>query len=100
MDANVVWDKPQSLAFLGVDMSQASHREAELAQRALARLSRRDRTMLLLRANGLAFREIAGLLGVAEPSVGPLLLRAQRRFFAALAHHEPVLMSPRNYASP
>lgn len=43
-------------------------------------LSERDRTLLFLRANGVSYREIAGVLGVAVTSVAPLLARAQRRF--------------------
>jgi RNA polymerase sigma-70 factor (ECF subfamily) len=50
---------------------------------ALATLSERDRTLLLLRADGVAYREIAGVLRVAPTSVAPLLARAQRRFLRA-----------------
>lgn len=50
---------------------------------ALDRLGERDRTILLLRAEGLSYREVAAALGVAATSVGPLLGRAQRRFLRA-----------------
>jgi RNA polymerase sigma-70 factor (ECF subfamily) len=55
----------------------------EVAQRvraALDALSERDRTLLLLRQEGLAYREIAAVLEISATSVGPLLTRAQRRF--------------------
>lgn len=53
---------------------------------ALAALSERDRTLLVLSGDGLSYREIAGALGVAPTSVAPLLARAQRRFVRA--YHE------------
>jgi RNA polymerase sigma factor (sigma-70 family) len=40
----------------------------------------RDRRMLLLRAEGYSYREIAGALELNEASVGTLLARAQRAF--------------------
>ena len=46
----------------------------------LERLSERDRTLLVLRAEGYSYREVAAALGVAVTSVAPLLGRAQRRF--------------------
>lgn len=48
--------------------------------RALALLSARDREMLLLRADGLRYRDIAEVCGVAPTSVGTLLARALKRF--------------------
>lgn len=47
---------------------------------ALARLSERDRRMLMLREEGLLYREIAEVVGVAAGSVGTLLARALDRF--------------------
>jgi RNA polymerase sigma factor (sigma-70 family) len=47
---------------------------------ALRQLSPRDQEMLLLRAEGYSYREIASLLGLNEPSVGTLLARAKRAF--------------------
>ncbi|MEO6463272.1 MAG: sigma factor-like helix-turn-helix DNA-binding protein, partial [Candidatus Eisenbacteria bacterium] len=49
---------------------------------ALERLSERERGLLLLRAEGYAYREIAGALGLNEASVGVLLARARRAFRA------------------
>jgi RNA polymerase sigma-70 factor (ECF subfamily) len=47
---------------------------------ALRQLSSRDQEMLLLRAEGYSYKEIASLLGLNEPSVGTLLARAKRAF--------------------
>jgi len=47
---------------------------------ALVCLSERDRLLLLLREEGLTYREIANVIGISPTSVGPLLTRAQRRF--------------------
>jgi RNA polymerase sigma-70 factor, ECF subfamily len=49
-------------------------------RRALAALSERDRTMLLMREEGFRYGEIARAVGVAPGSVGTLLARAGRRF--------------------
>jgi RNA polymerase sigma factor (sigma-70 family) len=51
---------------------------------ALAQLSDRDRQMLLLRHEGYSYREIAQAAGVAESSVGTLLIRATSAFHAAI----------------
>jgi RNA polymerase sigma-70 factor, ECF subfamily len=65
-----------------VDPSEVLVRSEEIAhvRRALAALSERDRTLLLLHHEGCRYREIAQHLGVAPSSVGSLLTRAQRRF--------------------
>jgi RNA polymerase sigma-70 factor (ECF subfamily) len=47
---------------------------------ALDRMSERDRTMLLLHAEGYGYREIAAALEVNEKSVGVFLARARRAF--------------------
>ena len=47
---------------------------------ALLSLSERDRLLLLLREEGLTYREIADVIGISPTLVGPLLTRAQRRF--------------------
>lgn len=46
----------------------------------LAALKARDAQALLLRAGGMAYREIAQTLGVQASSVGTLLARAEREF--------------------
>lgn len=47
---------------------------------ALEGLSERDRRLLLLRAEGYAYRDLARILGLAEASVGTFLARARRAF--------------------
>jgi RNA polymerase sigma-70 factor (ECF subfamily) len=46
----------------------------------LSALKPRDAQLLLLRANGLAYREIAETLGIQAGSVGKLLARAEAEF--------------------
>jgi len=56
---------------------------AERCQRVrqiLAGLKPRDAQLLLLRANGLAYRELAETLGIQPASVGTLLARAEAEF--------------------
>jgi len=47
---------------------------------ALERLPERERQLLLLRAEGYSYREIAAALDLVETSVGTLLARAKRAF--------------------
>lgn len=63
--------------------AMARRREAGRVEAALRALSERDRTLLLLRAEGLRYRQLAEILGVATTSIGPLLTRSQRRFLRA-----------------
>lgn len=49
----------------------------------LDHLPLRDREMLLLRHEGYSYREIANVVGVAETSVGTMLVRATEAFRAA-----------------
>jgi len=49
-------------------------------RRALDRIPERERQMLLLRAEGYSYREIAEALQIQETSVGTLLARAKRAF--------------------
>jgi RNA polymerase sigma-70 factor (ECF subfamily) len=46
----------------------------------LAALKPRDSQLLLLRAEGLAYRELAQALGIQPGSVGTLLARAEAQF--------------------
>jgi RNA polymerase sigma-70 factor, ECF subfamily len=59
--------------------------EAAVARRALERLGERDRVVLLLREEGLDYREIAEALGLSVGSVGTTLVRARRRLAEAYA---------------
>ena len=49
-------------------------------RRALERMPERDRHLLLLRAEGYSYRELAAALQIQETSVGTLLARAKRAF--------------------
>jgi RNA polymerase sigma-70 factor (ECF subfamily) len=57
----------------------ARERSAKV-QAVLATLKPRDAQLLLLRANGLAYRELAETLGINPGSVGTLLVRAEAEF--------------------
>ena len=57
----------------------------ELVRRAMARLSDRERQLLLLIADGYRYRDIAAALDLNEASVGTLLSRAKRAFREAYA---------------
>jgi len=47
---------------------------------ALARMPERERCLLLLRAEGYRYRDMAAVLGVHDASVGTLLARAKKMF--------------------
>lgn len=55
----------------------------ESVRRAMDRLPERERRMLLLRAEGFRYRDIAVALELEETSVGTLLARAKRAFLEA-----------------
>ena len=62
------------------DQSLALHLDAALAQ-----LSERHRTAILLREwRGLSYAEIAAQMGLTEPAVETMLVRARRELAAAL----------------
>lgn len=54
--------------------------EQRRVRAALAKLKRQQAALLVLRYNGLSYREIAQALGIAAGSVGTLLARAERAF--------------------
>lgn len=56
----------------------------ERVRRALSSLSRRDRAVLLLRAEGFRHREIAEAVGTTTGSVGTMIARALDRLATAL----------------
>jgi RNA polymerase sigma factor (sigma-70 family) len=58
-------------------------RRREAAERALARLSDRDREVLLLWDAGLSYTEIAAQTGLAVGAIGTTLARARRRLVEA-----------------
>ena len=55
---------------------------------AMQQLSERDRRMLVLRADGYRYREIAVALDMNEASIGTLLARAQREFREHYEQHD------------
>lgn len=57
-----------------------SRERCERVRSVLAALKPRDAQLLLLRASGLAYRELAQTLGVAGGSIGTMLVRAEREF--------------------
>lgn len=52
-------------------------------RRAMGRLPEREQQLLLLRAEGFSYRDIAAALDLNEPSIGTLLARAKRAFRVA-----------------
>jgi RNA polymerase sigma-70 factor (ECF subfamily) len=62
------------------EQTAAGHDSRERVRLALERLPERERSMLVLRADGLRYREIAAALDLNVSSVGVLLARARRSF--------------------
>ena len=62
------------------DEEAARAQAVDAVRRALEAVPERDRTMLLMRAEGFRYAEIAEVVGVATASVGTLLARATKRF--------------------
>jgi RNA polymerase sigma factor (sigma-70 family) len=67
---------PEAEPSLGAGESE----RAEPVRAALRQLPQRDREMLLLRAEGYSYRDIASALKLHEASIGTLLARAKRSF--------------------
>lgn len=79
------------------DVSVARRERIAVVRSALAELSERDQTMLLMREEGFKYGEIARSVGVAPGSVGTLLARAARRFekaYTALGAEETIHDAP------
>lgn len=66
------------------ERAESRGRRAEVRS-ALDRLPARDRELLLLRAEGYSYRDLADVLALHEASVGTLLARAKRAFETAYA---------------
>lgn len=73
--SDVLADPPPS----PVDAVEADELQARV-RRAIDRLPERDRQLLLLRAEGYRYRDIAAALGLNEASIGTLLARAKQAF--------------------
>ena len=70
----------------------AKKEEHRFVRLALARMNEQRSQLLILRHSGMSYKEIAKALGLAQTSIGPLLLRAEREFekhYRALAQEEP-----------
>jgi RNA polymerase sigma-70 factor (ECF subfamily) len=70
------------------DPASAAEAEAQrsMVRRALAALTDRERTILLMREEGFAHREIASIVGTTTGSIGTMIARALER----LAQHLPL----------
>lgn len=77
-----IWRPPASAAPDAEDRLLLNERATEV-RRVLATLTLRQQQLLLLRHDGYSYNEIARALGVAEGSVGTLLVRATAAFVAA-----------------
>jgi DNA-directed RNA polymerase specialized sigma24 family protein len=62
------------------DEALARRTEIARAQQALDQLKEPLKSCLVLRHEGLSYREIAGTLGLRESSVGSFIARGQRKF--------------------
>jgi len=70
----------------GPDAEMDRREEIREIRETLEELSPRDRELLLLRHEGLSYKEIAEVMDMAPASVGTILARALRRF--ATAYHK------------
>jgi RNA polymerase sigma factor (sigma-70 family) len=68
----------------GADRMTLEHETARQVGSALDTLSERDRTLLLLHHDGVAYKDLATVVGVKASSVAPLLARARRRFLKSM----------------
>jgi RNA polymerase sigma-70 factor (ECF subfamily) len=73
------WTEVAEAAALEGEASLAGETSATVRS-ALDRLPARERELLLLRAEGYSYREMADALELNEASVGTLLARAKRAF--------------------
>jgi RNA polymerase sigma factor (sigma-70 family) len=64
----------------GAEAQLEAVRTRQRVRAALDRLDERERSLLLLRAEGYSYRDMAGALGLHEASVGTLLARAKQTF--------------------
>jgi RNA polymerase sigma-70 factor (ECF subfamily) len=74
----------------GPDESLISAEAQARVRAALTALPLRDRQLLLLRHEGYSYRELAVAVGVAEGSVGTMLVRAMRAFRQTLQRTAPL----------
>ncbi len=68
----------------GADRMTLDLETARQVGSALDGLSDRDRTLLLLHHDGVAYKELAEIIGVKASSIAPLLARARQRFLKSI----------------
>jgi len=79
-DESFVARSLQATGPAGPDEELLRQTEIAEARRALAKIKEPMRSCLLLKHEGLSYKEIAAALGVAESNVGSLIARARREF--------------------
>lgn len=73
-------ENPPAQSFSDPAGITADREDARTARLVLAGMNERQAQLLVLRYSGLAYKEIAQILGVSPASIGPLLFRAEREF--------------------
>jgi RNA polymerase sigma-70 factor (ECF subfamily) len=73
---------------VGADHLMVQDETARQVRQVLDTLSERDRTLLLLHQDGVAYKELAQIVGVKPSSIAPLLARARQRFLRSIAADE------------
>jgi RNA polymerase sigma-70 factor, ECF subfamily len=58
----------------------AAEEDSRIARKVLAEMKPRQSQILILRYSGMAYKEIAALMGLAPSSIGSLLVRAETEF--------------------
>lgn len=91
--------QPVEATSLGPDEWLDREQRVATVRRVLERLTPSDRQLLVLYHEGHSYKEIAKQLGVAPSSIGPLLVRAHKRFLACYQQALPGDPSPRRDAS-
>ena len=85
------WDTIHTVAAPSALDGMLAEERRQRVRAVLGALKPRDAQLLLLRAGGMAYRELAGALGIEPASVGTMLARAEaefeRRFRARYGEH-------------
>lgn len=100
--ASEVRDDASEVSDAEEDQTAERARERALARRAVDALAEKDRLALLMREEGLDYREIAAALDLSVGSIGTTLSRARRRLtetYEAMQAESAVRMGERDEAS-
>jgi RNA polymerase sigma-70 factor (ECF subfamily) len=81
---------PETATVRPPDVELIADEQRQLVRAALDTLTPRDREMLLLKHAGYSYREIAAALGLAETSIGTMLVRATASFHSAFTERNSV----------